>query len=104
LENNVVLFIFGFLITAISTYGFSVIIELVAIKHIMDDPVKGLLVSIFVGWVLTIVWQISVFGFSLSGLATDVAGLFGAFALAYPGIRRFRRKQAEENQISQTFE
>ncbi len=100
----IVAILIGLLLSVVSTYGFSVIVEYALIKHVMDDAIKGLVVSIILGWIITLIWGVYFIGFGTLSMGVAVGGLIGALALAYPGIRRRRNQQRAEAQVAQTFE
>jgi hypothetical protein len=88
-------YLIGILLIGLMIFGASLFVEWLVVKHVMDNPANGLIVSILGAFaILTGAYLVGGF-FDEAMFVTLPGGLVFALLLALPGY--LRRKKALEN-------
>ncbi len=86
----------GVAIFAVSIYGFSIIIEWLVIKRVVNDPANGLMTSICCSYVLSVIYAYTVPKFDFTIFIDMTLGLFLALLVCVPTYRKIRKRQFEQ--------
>jgi lipid-A-disaccharide synthase-like uncharacterized protein len=97
-------FAFVVAIYGMAIFGASLFVEWLVVKHVMDDPAKGLLVSVFGAFMVTFVYILASGSADSMILIISVCGLAFALLLSLPQYLRRKRANAGQDGVDESSE